>query len=186
MNSVPDDKRIQEQAREAFIAGMKDRIEQAQASGQSPEQIKQQVAAYANAEARRQVPQIVSRFHSWWLGFRRFLIVAALASGVAIGLALFVEHRYAAPLCEQYAAQHGLLYQGFSYPVKGHSSTTPLSGSCLYSDSADHRNSVSLAKLVPSAVIALLVSIALDLEVTIPVAFVFIALIAVGIGRLKR
>jgi len=101
MDSMPDDKQIREQAREAFIAGMKNRIEQAQTSDQSQEQIKRQVAAYANAEARRQVPQIVSRFHSWWLGFRRFLIVGALASGVAIGLGLFVEHRYAAPLCEQ-------------------------------------------------------------------------------------
>ena len=38
-----DDQRVQEQAREAFFAGMKTRLEQAQASGKSPEQIRQQI-----------------------------------------------------------------------------------------------------------------------------------------------
>jgi len=186
MDSVPDEKRIEEQAREAFIAGMKNQLEQAQASGQSLEQTQREATAYASAEASRQVPQIVDRFHSWWFGFRRFLIVGAVASGFAIGLALFVEHRYAAPLCEQYAAEHELLYRGISYPVMGNSSTTSSSGRCLFIDSADHRNTFPLAKLVPNVAIALLVSLALDIEVTIPVAFILIALIAVGIGRLKR
>jgi len=53
-------------------------------------------------------------------------------------------------------------------------------------DSAEHRNTFPLVKLVPNAAIALLVSLALHVEVTIPAAFALIALIAVAIGRLTR
>ncbi|HEX7605331.1 MAG TPA: hypothetical protein VF348_01385, partial [Usitatibacter sp.] len=100
MTREPED----EQAREAFIASMKSRMEQAQASGQSPEQIREQMAAFAREESRRQLPQTVAKVRSWWSGFRNFLIVGAIALALSIGLALVVEHRYAAPLCESYAA----------------------------------------------------------------------------------
>jgi len=186
MDFVPDDKRIEDQAREALIADMKNRLEQAQTSGQSPEQIQREAAAYAKVEARRQAPQIVAKARSWWFGFRRFLIVGALASGFSIGMALFVEHRYVAPLCEQYGTQHGLLYRGIYYPVMGSSSTTSSSGRCIFVDSAERRKTFPLAKLVPNAAIALLVSFALDIEATIPISFILIALIAVAIGRLRQ
>lgn len=187
MEPATDDERAREPAREAFIAAMRSRIEQAQASGQSPEQIRKQTATYAREEVQRQIPQLVSRARSWWSGFRLFLIVGALAVGLAIGLAMVVEHRYAAPLCEQYAARHGLAYRGFDYPVTGGSSSTKsTSGSCLFVDSAGHRKTVSLSKLEPNGVISLLAGFALLIEFTIPVAFILVALLVVALGKFRR
>lgn len=185
MSSAPDDERDRVQTRQDFAARMRARIEQAEASGQSPEQIKEEAAAFAREEARRQLPALTGQVRSWWSGFRNFLIVGALALGVAIGLALLVERRYAAPLCERYAAGRGLVYKGLDYPVIGRSSsTTSASGSCILANAAGRRETVSLTKLEQSTIIALMVSFALQIEVTIPVAFVLIALLAVALGKL--
>ena len=103
---------------------------------------------------------------------------------MATGLALFVERRYAAPLCERYAAERGLVYKGLDYPVIGKSSsTTSPSGRCILLNAAGRRDTVSLTTLEQSTIIALLVSFALQIEVTIPVAFVAIALIWVALAN---
>jgi hypothetical protein len=118
-------------------------------------------------------------------GFRRFLIVGALAFGLAAGLALFVERRYAAPLCERYAAEHGLVYTGLEYPVIGKSSsTTSPSGRCILVNAAGRGDTMSLTKLEPSGIIALLVSFALQIKFTVPASFVLIALMWVGFRKL--
>ena len=174
-----------EKEREAFIAGMKTRLEQAQASGQSPEQIREMVLAHAREEARQQVPQVAVQARSWWAGIRNFLIIGAIAFGLAIGLALFVERSYAAPLCEQYAAQHSLVYNGLDYPVIGSSSSTTSSGSCIFVDAAGNRNTIEFRELAPNAVLALLASFGLQIEITIPALFMLVALIAVGISKLR-
>ena len=185
MSSNHDEEQDQEKEREAFIAGMKTRIEQAQASGQSPEQIREQALAYAREEARQQVPQVAAKARSWWAGFRNFLIVGAVAFGLAIGLALFVDHTYVSPLCEQYAAQHSLVYRGLDYPVIGSSSSTTSSGSCIFDDAAGQRNTIEFRDLEPNAALALLASFGLQLEITIPTLFIIVALIAVGISKLR-
>lgn len=186
MSVETNDEQDRAREREAFIAGMKSRMEQAQASGQSPEEIRKLAGAFAREESRRQMPQIVSRARSWWSGFRNFLIVGALALVLAIGLALFVEHRYAAPLCERYGALHELTYKGLDYPVIGRSSsTTSASGSCMFDNRAGRRTTVSLNKLESNWAVALLVSFALQLSFTAPVAFVLVALVAVGIGKMR-
>jgi len=185
MSSTRDEEQAQEKARGAFIAGMKTRLEQAEARGQSPEQIREQATAYAREEARRQVPQVAAKARSWWFGFRNFLIVGALALGLAIGLALFVERYYASPLCEQYAAQHGLVYRGLDYPVIGQSSSTTSSGNCILVDAAGHRNTIRLRNLEPNAALALLASFALQIDFTVPALFIVVALIAVAISRLR-
>jgi hypothetical protein len=178
MNSNRDEEQDKEKERDAFLAGMKTRIEQAQASGQTPEQIREQVLA-------QQVPQVAAKARSWWTGFRNFLIIGAIAFGLAIGLALFVEHSYAAPLCEQYAAQHSLVYSGLDYPVIGSSSSTTSSGSCIFVDAAGNRNTIEFRDLAPNAALALLASFGLQIEITIPAFFILVALIAVGISRLR-
>jgi hypothetical protein len=184
MGSEPDDEQAREQSREAFIAGMKTRLERARASGQSPEQIQELVSACVKEETRRQIPQVAARARAWWSGFRNFLIVGALALGVAIGLALFVEHHYAAPLCEQYAAQHdGLRYDGIDYPTVGRSSSTTSPPRCMFVDPAGHRDTVSLDELQPNAIAALLTSFALQISFVTPVAFILIALSAVSLRR---
>ncbi|MBP7610519.1 MAG: hypothetical protein KA760_13545 [Steroidobacteraceae bacterium] len=106
MDSASNDDRTAEQACEAFLAEKKTRLEQARAGGQSPEQIRAMASAYASEEGRRQLPETMSRMRAWWTGLRNLLIIGALAAGVFICLALFIEHRYAAPLCEHYGARH--------------------------------------------------------------------------------
>lgn len=185
MSSTPDDERDQEQAREAFIASMKTQLEQAQASGQTPEQIRELASTYARKEMRQQIPLITTKVRSWWVGFRHFLIVGALALGFAISLALYAEHRYAAPLCEHYAAQHGLTYQGIYYPVIGSGRSTTSSGSCTFFDTTAHKSTVLLSKVAPNQFVALLISFALQVDLIIPVAFILIALIAVKVLKIK-
>jgi hypothetical protein len=187
MDPIPDDARAREHAREAFIADMKRRFEQAQAGGQSPEQLRELVTASAKEESRRQLPEVTARMTAWWSGLRNFLIVGGLAFGVAIGLALLVEHLHVAPLCERYAAQHGLRYQGVDYPMIGRSSSTTSPGRCIFADAAGRRDTVSLYKVEANAFIALLVSFALQIDFIIPAAFILIALLAVSLrGRSTR
>ena len=184
MSSDRDEEQVREKEREEFIAGIKTRLEQAQASGQSPEQIREQALAYAHEEAQQQVPLVVARTRSWWAGLRKFLVVGALAFGLAIGLALFVDHAYVSPLCEQYAAQHSLVYRGLEYPVIGNSSSTTSSGSCIFDDAAGNRSTIEFSDLEPNAALALLASFGLQIEITIPTLFIIVALIAVGISKL--
>jgi hypothetical protein len=187
MSSTSGDGKAREDAREALVADMKARFEKGLATGLSPEQVRETIAQHAREEVRRQAPQVVARARSWWLGFRNFLAVGALAAGLAIGLALLIEHRYASPLCEQHGARQGLAYRGLDYPVIGRSSsTTSSSGSCMFVDGAGHRSTVRLDKLEANAAIVLLVSLALQIEFTIPAFFVLLALLAVGFGRLRR
>jgi hypothetical protein len=184
MSSTPDDQQ-ENKEREAFVAEMKRRMEQAQARGESPEQIREQAAAYAHEAARQEAPRTVAKARSCWVGFRNFLIVGAIAFGLAIGLALFVERSYALPLCEKYAAQHSLVYRGVDYPVVGNSSSTTSSGSCIFEDAAGQRNTVRLRDLDPNAVLSLLASFGLQIDFTTPTFFIIVALIAVGISRLR-
>ena len=186
MTSPSDEKEAQEKKREAFIASMKKRLEQAQANGESPEQIRKEFTARAREETGQQIPQVAARVRSWWSGFRNFLIVGALAFGFAIGLALLTERLYTTPLCEKYAAAHGLAYRGLEYPVIGSSSLTTSSGSCIFVDSAGSSNTILFRDLASNALIAFLASFALQLEITIPAFFVIVALIAVAIGRLRK
>ena len=67
-------------------------------------------------EARQDILALTGQVRSWWSGFRRFLIVGALAFGLAAGLALLVERRYAAPICERYAAARALSTKGWRIP----------------------------------------------------------------------
>jgi len=136
-------------------------------------------------EARQHLLALGGQVRSWWSGFRRFLIVGALAFGLAAALALSIERRYAAPICERYAAEHGLVYNGLQYPVIGKSSsTTSPSGRCILLNAAGRRDTLSLTALEPNPIVALLVSFALQIEFTIPASFVLVALLWVGVRKL--
>jgi hypothetical protein len=121
---------------EAFLAEMRARVEQAQRSGKSPEQVHDEMLEFARQQGRVRAPQLAANMRSWVRGFRNFLIVGALAVGLAIALALLIEHRYAAPLCEAYGAQHGLLYIELDYPTlgRGGSAAGNTSGDCIFSE----------------------------------------------------
>jgi len=185
MSSTRNEEPGMDKERDEFIAGMKTRIEQAQSSGQSPEQIREEAEAYAHEKASQQAPKVAAKALSCWVGFRNFIIVGALAFGLAIGLALYVDHTYASPLCEKYAELHSLVYRGLEYPVIGESSSTTSSGSCIFNDASGQRNTVDFRHLEPNVGIALLASFALQIDFTVPALFVVIALIAVGISKLR-
>jgi hypothetical protein len=185
MSPTRDEEEAQEKKRDAFIASMKTRLEQAKANGESPEQIRKEFTASAREESRKQAPQLAAQARSWWNGVRNFLIIGTLSLGLAIGLALLTERTYTTPLCEKYAASHSLVYRGLDYPVIGSSSSTTSSGSCIFADSSGHSNTIRFRDLAPNAFIALLASFALQIEITVPAFFILIALIAVGIGKLR-
>ena len=186
MSAETDDEQAREHAREAFIASMKTRVERAQASGQSPEEIRKQAAAFAREEMQRQLPRIAARTRSWWSGLRTFLVVGAIALGLSLGLAWFVEHGYAAPACERYAAVHELTYRGFNYPLMGRgSAANASSGSCIFDNRAGRRSTVSFGKVGAGWATVLLITFALEIELTVPVAFVLVALIVAALRRRK-
>lgn len=171
-------------AREDFVAAMKQRMEDGRARGLSPEEAQADAREFARGEVRRRAPEVAAAARSWWVGLRRFLVIGALAVALSVGLALFVEHRYAAPLCERYAADHGQQYQGLNYPYLGRSSSTSSSsGRCILADAAGRRTTVSLRKLEPDFAADFAVSMALELEFTLPAFFVLLALAAAAILR---
>lgn len=186
MNSTGDDQQGPDRQGEAFAAEMKRRMEQAQARGDSPEQIRAQASAYAHQVARERAPDTIAKGRSCWVGFRNFLIVGAIALGLAIGLLLLVDRSYVSPLCEKYAAQHSLVYRGVDYPYVGSSSSTTNSGGCIFEDAAGQRNTITLRVLDPNGALSLLASFVLDVEFTVPTLFILVALIAVGLSRLVR
>lgn len=170
--------------REAFAAAMKQRLEDGRARGLSPQEAEADAREFASREMRRRAPEVVAAARSWWVGFKRFVGLGALAIALAVGLALFAEHRYAAPLCERYAADHGQQYRGLDYPYLGRSSSTSSSsGRCIFADAAGRRSTISLRKLEPSFAADFAVSAALQLEFTIPAFFVLLALAAAAVLR---
>jgi hypothetical protein len=175
----------QKQISENFAANIKVRLEQAQAEGQSPEQLQQLAMELGRAEAGRQAIKTVAQAQSWWSGFKRYLMVSATALGLAVCLAWLVEHRHAVPLCELYAREHHLNYSQLAYPSFGHSSTSG-SATCNFSDARGHEKSISLAKLEPNLAIDLMVSVALGMGFTFPAFFLIIALISGAMERLKE
>jgi hypothetical protein len=101
---------------------------------------------------------------------------------MAIGLAWVVEHRYAEPLCDAYAKEHRLSYRQLNYPNGGHS-TNAGSARCVFADSSGHEQSISMAKLAPNFGIDMMISIALEIEFTIPAFFVLVALVLAAMKR---
>ncbi len=174
-----------DQDREAFIAAMQNRMKQAQQRGASPEEIQAAMRELVQQEEQVRAPQMIASLRSWLRGLRNAVIVGILAVSLAIGLALLVEQRYAAPLCKTYGAQHGLVYTGLDYPILGGSggAGSNTSGECLFRDSAGQKQLYSLGALAPNFPTDFLMSAALQLELTIPVAFVVIALIVAILFR---
>ncbi len=185
MSSTSNDS-DRDRERDALAAEMKRQMEQAKARGDSPEQMREQALAYAHEAARQRAPRTVARGRSCLAGLLNFLIIGAIALGLGIGLALFVERSYAAPLCQTYAAQRSLQYRGVDYPVIGNSSSTTSSGSCIFVDAAGQRSTVTLRNLEPNAAAALLASFGLQIDFTVPTFFVLVALVAVGLRHLRR
>ncbi len=170
--------------REAFVAAMKRRIEDGRSRGLSPEEMEADAREFARGEMRRRAPEVVAAARTWWVGLRRFLVIGALAVALSVGLALFAEHRYAAPLCERHAAEHGLQYRGLDYPYLGRSSgTSSGSGRCILADAAGRGTTVSLRKVEPNFAVDFAMSTALEIEFTIPAFFALLALAAASVLR---
>ena len=179
------DESNQDPDREAFLVEMRARFEQAQRSGKSPTQVRDEMRELARRQGQARAPQLAAGLRSWVRGLRNLLIVGALALGLAITLALLVEHRYAAPLCEKYGAQHGLLYTALEYPTLGRGSSAAgnTSGDCVFRDAAGAKQTFSLGKLAPNFWTDLLMNAALEIELTFPISFVLIGLVGALLFR---
>jgi hypothetical protein len=185
MPSPNNENRSLRQSHEAFKANLKARLEQAQADRQSPEQMQQMAMSLAGAEGGRQAIKAVGQLRSWWSGFKLFVMVGGLAVAMAMGLALAVEYRHAAPLCKAYGAEHHWAYQNLNYPYGGHSSTSG-SATCVFTDASGNDKHVSLAKLEPNWLTDLGVSFAFEIEFTTPLFFVLAALLLAALKRLQK
>jgi hypothetical protein len=179
------DESNQDRDREKLLAEMRARFEQAQRSGKSTAQIHDEIRELARQQGQARAPQLAAGLRSWLRGLRNLVIVGALALGLAVTLALLVEHRYAAPLCETYGAQHGLTYTALEYPTlgRGGSAASNTSGDCIFRDAAGAKRTLSLGKLAPNFLTDLLMSAGLEIELTFPVSFVLIGLIAASLFR---
>lgn len=187
MPSPNNENRSLRQSHEAFKANLKARLEQAQADGQSPEQMQQMAMSLAGAEGGRQAIKAVGQLRSWWSGFKLFLMVGGLAVVLSVGLALAVEYRHAAPLCKAYGAEHHWTYQSLDldYPDGGHS-TNAGSATCVFADASGNDKYVSLAKLEPNWLTDLGVSFAFEMEFTLPLFFVLVALLFAAFKRKQK
>ena len=185
MTSPTDQDRSPRQGRDAFVAGLKARLEQARSEGQSPEQMQQLAMTLASADAGRRATQVVGRLAAWWSGFKLFLVVGAVACAFAVGLALGVEYRHAAPLCETYAAAHHWTYQSLNYPNGGHSNNAG-SATCVFVDASGNDKYVSLTRLEPNWLTDLGVSFAFEMEFTLPLFFVLVALLFAAFKRKQK
>jgi hypothetical protein len=179
MNTKNRKEQSQDESRDAFIANMKKRVEEAQASGQSTEQIREQIASSARAESRKRAPQTAAQARSWWVGVRNFLLIGAVALGLAVGLALLVDRSYASPLCAKYAAQKNLVFQGLDYPQLGSNSSTSSPSRCIFSNAT----TVAIGKLDPNFIVSTLADFAMTIEITVPAFFIGVALLVVVITR---
>ncbi len=173
------------QGHDAFVADLKARLAQAQSEGQSPEQMQQLAMALASADAGRRATQVVGQVSAWWSGFKLLVVVGGLALALAVGLALGVEYRHAAPLCQTYGAQHHWTYQSLDYPNGGHSRNAG-SATCVFADASGNRNYVSLTRLEPNWLTDLGVSFAFEMEFTLPLFFVLVALLFAAFKRKQK
>jgi hypothetical protein len=185
MPSPRNEDRSPLQSHEAWVASLKARLEQARAEGQSPEQMQQLAMTMAHADAGRRATQVVGQVRSWWSGFKLFLMVGGLALALAMSLALGVEYRHAAPLCKSYGAEHHWAYQSLNYPNGGHSSNAG-SARCVFTNASGSHEYVSLTKLEPNWLTDLGVSFAFEIEFTLPLFFVLIALLFAALKRLQK
>lgn len=185
MPSPSNENRSQRQGQQAFVADMKARLAQAQSEGQSPEQMQLLAMTLASANAGRRATQVVGHLAAWWSGFKLFLMVGAVACALAVGLALGVEYRHAAPLCETYAAAHHWTYQSLNYPNGGHSRNAG-SATCVFADASGNDEYVSLTRLEPNWLTDLGVSFAFEMEFTLPLFFVLVALLFAAFKRKQK
>ena len=185
MPSPSNENRSQRQGQQAFVADMKARLEQARAEGQSPEQIQQLAMRLAHADAGRRTTQVVGQVRSWWSKFELFLMVGGMALALAMGMAMGVECRHAAPLCKAYGAEHHWTYQSLDYPNGGHSNNAG-SATCVFVDASGNDKYVSLTRLEPNWLTDLGVSFAFEMEFTLPLFFVLVALLFAAFKRKQK
>jgi len=128
------------------------------------------------------VQKLVANARSARGGFFRFLIVGAFALALAAALAWYVENRVAIPVCLAHGQSLDYTLQEYRYPAGGGNNYT---STCVFKDAKGQERRVGFSRIAPSGFTEALVNVALELEVTVPVFFVLIALIIAAAGRLS-
>ena len=124
-------------------------------------------------------PQLVATFREKWRGFMLFVKVGLIAIVMAAALALTVEYGVARPACESWGTPQGYTLDQFRYPVRGGNDYT---STCVFRDSAGHDHRKGLSRLMPWWK-ELLVTLALEIEVTAIFLFIGVALAIAGWRR---
>ena len=94
-------------------------------------------------------------------------------------------YRHAAPLCKAYGAEHHWTYQSLDYPNGGHSNNAG-SATCVFVDASGNDKYVSLTRLEPNWLTDLGVSFAFEMEFTLPLFFVLVALLFAAFKRKQK
>jgi hypothetical protein len=124
---------------------------------------------------------MVATFKEKRRGFFLFIKVGAVALLCAIVLALAAEYVVARPACQSWGAQQGYALLQFRYPVRGGNDYT---STCVFRDSVGQEHRKGLSTLMPWWK-ELLVTLALEIEVTTTFLFVGAALLMAGARRVS-
>jgi hypothetical protein len=112
-----------------------------------------------------------------WERYRNLVVVAVLALGFALTLAIFVEGNYAGPRCAAHGRQRALTYVALEYPsapigFPGRRTTT-----CLFVTADRQLVTRAFADIAPSQATAVAVDMATTPLMTTPVLFAFFAFV---------
>lgn len=104
-----------------------------------------------------------------WERYRNLMVVAVLALGFALTLAIFVEGNYAGPRCAAYGRERVLTYAGLEYPSAPIGFPGRRAATCVFADSARQLVTIPFAVVGPDRATALAVDIATTPLLTTPV-----------------
>lgn len=130
-------------------------------------------------------PRTLSR----WERYRNLAVVAALALGFALTLAIFVEGNYARPRCAAYGRDRGLTYAALEYPSAPIGIAGRRAASCLFVDRDRQLVTIPFTEVEPRLATSTAVDIATTPVVTAPVLLALFAVVlyqlygALGIKR---
>ena len=115
---------------------------------------------------------------SRWERVRNLLLVAVLALGFSLTLAIFAEANYARPHCAAYAAARQWSYLGLEYPSAPIGIPGRRPATCLLVSRDRALTAVPFAEVAPSAMSAVLVDLATTPLLTTPL---LLALLVFGL-----
>lgn len=112
-----------------------------------------------------------------WERYRNLAVVAVLALGFALTLAIFVEGNYAGPQCAAYGRDRQLTYVALEYPSAPVGVPGRRVASCLFVSGDRQVATVPFAEVAPGRAMSMAVDLATTPLITTPVLFALFAFV---------